>query len=513
VTTPTTGRTVDIPGWFSPLTEARVVSGTPYEATGVVHDSRRVKPGAVFVAVHGLTLDGNTFIADAIERGARYVIVQEDLRKAWEKYVSDDVAFVAVPDARIALAEAAAGYHGHPARQLGMVGVTGTDGKSTTTHLIAHILNANGLRAGYLSSVEFAVGGSVETNATHLTTVEANEVQRYLAQIRDAGGKHAVVEASSIGLDMHRVDQCEFDVGVFTNLSPDHLDYHDGMSEYRDAKGLLFRMLNDTGEKGFGKAAVLNADDETSEYMRGLTSAPVITYGIDRKADIVARDIAPDGYGTKFTVRMFGADVPTRVGLMGAYNAANCVAAIAAAVSQGVEFAAAAESLVLFPGVPGRMELIDEGQPFRVVVDIASTEQAMRNVLRMLRPVTSGKLIALFGAAGERDPGRRRTIARAVAECADYAVITNEDPRSEDPDLILNEIEGALKGSGFRRYDRELDRRQAIEMAFKRAERGDTVLLAGKGTEQSIVIGNTHWPWDERRIAREVLQDMGFVSR
>ena len=177
-------------------------------------------------------------------------------------------------------------------------------------------------------------------------------------------------------------------------------------------------------------------------------------------------------------------------------------------MSQGAEFAAAVHALETFPGVPGRMELIDEGQPFRVVVDIASTEQAMRNVLRMLRPITTGKLIVVFGAAGERDPGRRRTIARAVADIADFAVITNEDPRGEVPDVILDEIEGALKGAGFRRYERELDRRQAIEIAFKRASRGDTVLLAGKGTEQSIVIGGTHWPWDERRIAREVLQEL-----
>jgi UDP-N-acetylmuramoyl-L-alanyl-D-glutamate--2,6-diaminopimelate ligase len=503
-----TTRTLDTPTWFAGLTASRIVSGTPYEATAICHDSRLVKPGAVFVAIHGLSLDGNTFIADALERGARYVIVQEDLEKAWRKYLSEDVAFVAVPDARVALAEAAAGYHGYPARTLGMTGVTGTDGKTTTTHLIAHILNAAGLRAGYLSSVEFGVGGSVETNATHMTTLESNDVQRYLAQIRDAGGRHAVVEASSIGLDQHRVDQCEFDVGVFTNLSPDHLDYHVGMADYREAKAILFRMLNGAAEKGFGKAAVLNADDEASEYLKSVTSVPVVTYGIGKKADITARGIVQDGFGTRFIVRMFGEDVALRIGLLGDYNAANSIAAIASAVSQGVEFGEAVRALESFPGVPGRMEVIDEGQSYRVIVDIASTEQAMRNVLRMLRPVTPGKLIVLFGAAGERDPARRRTIARAVADGADFAVITNEDPRGEVPDAILDEIESALKAVNFRRYARELDRRQAIEIAFKGAEGGDTVLLAGKGTEQSIVIGNTHWPWDERRIAREVLKDL-----
>ena len=504
-----TTRTLELPTWYAGLTSARIISGAPYEATAVVHDSRKVKPGAVFVAIHGLSLDGNTFIADALERGARYVIVEEGRHKSWEKYVTEDVAFIAVPDARVALAEAAAGYHGHPAHAMGLIGVTGTDGKTTTTHLIAHILNASGLRAGYLSSVEFGVGGAVEMNATHMTTLESNEVQRYLAQIRDAGGKHAVVEASSIGLDMHRVDQCDFDVAVFTNLTSDHMDYHGGMVEYREAKAALFRMLDGSPDKGFGKGGVLNADDSASEYFKGVTRAPVITYGVDRKADITAREIRQDGFGTWFVARMFGQDLPVRIPLLGAYNAANSIAAVAAAVAQGVEVAQAVQCLESFPGVPGRMEIIDEGQPYRVIVDIASTEQAMRNVLTMLRTVTPGKLIVLFGAAGDRDPARRRTIARAVADLADHAVITNEDPRGENPDAILDEIESALKNAGFRRIDRELDRREAIGIALKRAEKGDTVLLAGKGTEQSIVIGGTHWPWDERRIAREVLQDLG----
>jgi len=494
------------------LSYARVVSGAPGEAAAICHDSRTVEPGAVFVAIPGFTVDGNSFITDAIARGARFVVVQEDLHERWTRFVNEDVAFVAVPDARVGLAEAAAGFFGHPARSMAMVGVTGTDGKTTTTHLIAHILNETGHRAGYLSSVEFAAGGHAELNASHMTTLEATEVQHYLAKMRDAGARAAVVEASSIGLDLHRVDMCEFDVGVFTNLAPDHLDFHGSMAEYRDAKAILFRMLGTSVEKGFAKAAVLNADEPVSADMRAVTIVPVISYGIAaRDAELAALGITPDGFGTCFKARMFGESVEVRTGLMGEYNVSNCLAAVAAAVSQGAEFAAAVRALATFPGVPGRMERIDGGQPFRVVVDIASTEQAMRNVLRMLRGATKGRLLVVFGAAGERDPGRRRNIARAVADIADYAVITNEDPRGEPPDLILDEIASALRRAGFRRFDRELDRRLAIEMAFKRAGPGDTVLLAGKGTEQSIVIGNTHWPWDERRIARELLEEMRGV--
>jgi UDP-N-acetylmuramoyl-L-alanyl-D-glutamate--2,6-diaminopimelate ligase len=504
----TTRTSAELPTWFRDLTQPIVVSGAPAEASAVCHDSRTVEPGAVFVAIRGLAADGNSFIPDAIAAGARSIIVEADAHERWQRFVNEDVTFVAVPNARVALAEAAAGFFGHPARSMGMVGVTGTDGKTTTTHLIAHVLNANGMRAGYLSSVEFGAGGIVELNATHLTTLEAPDVQRQLARIRQAGARFAAVEASSIGLDMHRVDQCEFDVGVFTNLAPDHLDYHGSMADYRDAKAILFRMLGSSAEKGFGKAAVINADDSVADDMRAATAVPVITYGIRKNADLMARDFAPDGFGMKFSARMFGENVAGRVGLLGEYNISNCLAAAAAAVSQGVEFAAAIAALESFPGVPGRMELIDEGQPFRVIVDIASTEQAMRSVLGMLRPATTGRLIVVFGAAGDRDPARRRGIARAVAERADFAVITNEDPRSEDPDAILDEIAAALKTAGFgRKFERELDRRQALEMAFSRAKPNDTVLLAGKGTEQSIVIGNVHWPWDERRIARELLTD------
>lgn len=504
----TTRTSAELPTWFRGLSQPVVVSGSPEDASAICYDSRRVTPGAVFVAIPGLAADGNSFIPDAISSGARSVVVQMDPPERWRRFVNEDVTFVAVPDARVALAEAAAGFFGHPARSMGMIGVTGTDGKTTTTHLIAHLLNENGLRAGYLSSVEFAAGGIVEMNASHMTTLEAPDVQRYLSKIREAGGHFAAVEASSIGLHLHRVDECEFDVGVFTNLSPDHLDYHGSMADYRDAKALLFRSLGRSVEKGVAKTAVINADDSVATDMRAAAAVPVITYALRERADLMAREIGLDDFGMRFTARMFGEDVDGRVGLLGEYNVMNCLAATAVAVSQGVEFAAAVRAIESFPGVPGRMELIDEGQPFRVVVDIASTEQSMRNVLGMLRAVTSGRLIVVFGAAGERDPARRRGIARAVAERADFAVVTNEDPRSEDPDAIVDEIVAALKRAGFgRKFDRELDRRQAIELAFGRAHKGDTVLLAGKGTEQSIVIGNVHWPWDERRIARELLAE------
>ena len=235
----TTRTSSELPTWFRELSYANLVSGEPAEAVSICQDSRQIRPGSVFVAVLGLTVDGHAFIPNAIAAGAQFVIVQQNLHESWRRYVNEDVTFIAVPDTRVALAEVSAGFYEHPARTMGTIGVTGTDGKTTTTHIIAHILNTAGLRAGYLSSVEFTAGGIFDVNASHMTTVEAPEVQRYLARIHDVGGHYAVIEASSIGLDMHRVDQCEFDVGVFTNLAPDHLDFHGSMAKYRDAKAIL----------------------------------------------------------------------------------------------------------------------------------------------------------------------------------------------------------------------------------------------------------------------------------
>jgi UDP-N-acetylmuramoyl-L-alanyl-D-glutamate--2,6-diaminopimelate ligase len=504
----------EVPAWFAGLSGARLVSGTPGEVTAVCYDSRDVVSGAAFVAIPGGAYDGHAFIPQALAAGASAVIVQEDRRPTWRAQAREKTTFVSVPDTRVALAEAAAAFHRYPARSLCVIGVTGTDGKTTTSHLIAHVFNATGHPAGYLTSVEFGLPESAELNSSHMTTVESADIQRHLVAVRDAGGVYVVLEASSIGLDMHRVDHCEFDVGVFTNLAPDHLDYHGNMLAYHRAKALLFRMLGQSIPKGFPKAAVLNADDPASEAFAAVTSVDVMTYGMRSTAAITASDPAQDGFGMRFRLRAGGAEIDARVPLLGEYNVLNSLAAVSVAISQGVTPRRAAQALESFPGVPGRMERIDEGQPFQVVVDIASTEQAMRNVLRVLRPLTRGRLIVVFGAAGERDVARRSGLAHAVAETADYAVITNEDPRHEDPEGILDDIAAAIEGLGCKQgqhYEREIGRREAIALAFDKARPGDTVLLAGKATEPSIVVGETHWPWDERGTARELLGAQGGV--
>jgi UDP-N-acetylmuramoyl-L-alanyl-D-glutamate--2,6-diaminopimelate ligase len=508
------------PAWLTGISEAEVVGELPASLTAVCYDSRRTEPGCLFVAVPGATprsRDGHEFIAQALAQGAAALVVQADHRPAWERLAeSGRVPLVVVPDSRRALAPLAAAFYGWPARRLRVVGVTGTDGKTSTVHLVAAVLEAAGRRCALLSSAELRSGGRAQVNATHMTTLEAPEVQAFLAGALEAGDQWAVLEASSHGLALHRVDACEFDVAVFTTLGRDHLDFHGSLEEYRAAKGRLFRLLGEAADKGVPKTAVLNADDPASDYFRRLTAASVVTYGLEAPADVMARAVRAEGLAMSFElVGAFGA-VPVKTRLAGRYNVYNCLAAAAVGLSQGLSAEEVKRGLESVSGVPGRMEIIDAGQPFSVVVDIASTPQALTNVLGVLRtaclPVGQagrGRLWAVFGCAGERDPGRRDGMGRAAGRLADFVVLTNEDPRSEDPDAIIEAIAAGLREAGRREGDdfvRIPDRRQAIAYAFERAGDGDVVLLAGKGSEQTMVFGDQHVPWDERAVARELLE-------
>jgi UDP-N-acetylmuramoyl-L-alanyl-D-glutamate--2,6-diaminopimelate ligase len=508
------------PAWLTGVGEAEVVGDLPASLTAVCYDSRRAEPGCLFVAVPGATprsRDGHEFIAEALAQGAAVLVVQADHRPAWERLAeSGRVPLVVVPDSRRALAPLAAAFHGWPARRLRVVGVTGTDGKTTTVHLVAAVLEAAGRRCALLSSAELRSGGRARVNATHMTTLEAPEIQAFLAEALEAGDQWAVLEASSHGLALHRVDACEFDVAVFTTLGRDHLDFHGSLEEYRAAKGRLFRLLEEATDKGVPKTAVLNADDPASDYFRRLTTASVVTYGLEAPADVTAHDVHAGGLAMFFElVGPFGA-VPVKTRLAGRYNVYNCLAAAAVGLSQGLSAEEVKRGLEGVSGVPGRMELIDAGQPFSVVVDIASTPQALTNVLAVLRggclPVGQpgrGRLWAVFGCAGERDPGRRDGMGRVAGRLADFVVLTNEDPRTEDADAIIEAIAAGLRESGRREGDdfvRIPDRRQAIAYAFERAGDGDIVLLAGKGSEQTMVFGDQHVPWDERAVARELLE-------
>ena len=495
--------------WLDGLTQAEVVMGTPGPISAVCYDSRRVVPGGLFVAVPGFVVDGHDHLEEALSRGATALLVQADHRSKWEPLLSrGEGTLVAVPDTRRALAAASAAFYGHPARRLGVVGVTGTDGKTTTIHLIAAVLEAAGRKTGYLSSAEIKMGDEAQINDTHMTTLEAPDIQSALARMVEAGCEFAVIEASSHGLALHRVDVCDFDVAVFTTLGRDHLDFHGTLEEYRTAKSRLFRLLDEGTEKGVEKRAVLNADESVSAFLRQHTGAAITTYGIEYEADVHAREIRLHALELEFSVASAWGDFGVKARLAGPYNVYNCLAAAAVGLSQGVPPATIAGALERFPGVPGHLEAIEVGQPFTVVVDIASTPEALRNVLEVLRHATEGRLWVVFGCAGERDTGRRAGMGRAAGVLADRAVLTNEDPRSEDPDAIIAAIAQGMalaareEGRDFVRIP---DRREAIRYAFEQAQAGDTVLLAGKGAEQTMVFGERHVPWDERSVARDLL--------
>jgi UDP-N-acetylmuramoyl-L-alanyl-D-glutamate--2,6-diaminopimelate ligase len=507
--------------WPSLLPGARTYGNSPETVSAVFYDSRLVTPGSVFVAVPGAlpprSRDGHDFTQAALDRGASVVVVQADRQAKWRTAAgSGRAAFVVVDDTRRALARIAAAFWGFPARRLVTIGVTGTDGKTTTVHLIASVLEAAGLSVDYLSSVAFKTGGDAEINATHMTTVQSPEVQASLAKMVNAGHHYAVIEASSHGLALNRLDECEFDVAVFTTLSSDHLDFHGDLAEYLAAKGRLFEMLDEGVDKGVAKTAVLNADDPASATLHSRTLARAMTYGIDAAADLRAENLRLEALQSDFEiVGTFGRQT-VRLPLPGRHSVYDALAASAAALSLGVSPEAIARGLAAFEGVPGRMEMIDGGQPFRVVVDIASTPEALRRALQVLRPLAKGRLIIAFGCAGERDRGRRDGMGRVAGELADFAVLTNEDPRSEDPEAIIADIAAGLVDVGRREgsdFVRVVDRREAIRRTFAMSRPGDVVLLAGKGTEQSIVIGDEHMSWDERRVARELLSELQMYGR
>jgi UDP-N-acetylmuramoyl-L-alanyl-D-glutamate--2,6-diaminopimelate ligase len=494
---------------------ATLVRGGPdTQVNTVVQDSRKVVPGSLFVAVPGFTVDGHAFLAAAIGSGAAALLVQRDHEPDWCD-LPPGPALVAVDDTRTALAAAAAWSHGHPGRELAVVGITGTDGKTTTSHLLSSIFAAAGVPYGRLGTVDVHVAGAQGTVGNRMTTPEATEVQALLRQMVDAGCEFAIVESTSHGLALHRLDHVEYDVAVLTNLTGDHLDFHETFAAYREAKGLLFEALDQSADKGVPRAAVVNADDPASAYMLSRTKrAAHLRYGLESPAaEILARNVVLRPGGSDFRLITPAGMVETSVRLPALFNVSNALAAAGAALALGIDLEAIGRGLAACPGVPGRMERIDGSQPFEVIVDYAHTGDAVRKVLQVLREVTRGRLIIVVGAAGERDPARREGVGRAAADGADFAIFTSEDPRSEDAAAIVREIAGHAAAAGRapgRDFLEVVDRQDAVAEAFCRARPGDLVVICGKGHEQSMLFAAGALPWDDREVARQELRRAGF---
>ena len=489
--------------------------GPDADVSAICWDSRRAGPGALFVAVPGFRADGHDHIDEAAARGAVAVAVQADHADKWRAIVGQrNLSAIVVSDTRRTLAALAAAFYGHPGRRLRVVGVTGTDGKTTVVHLTSHLLQAAGHRSGLISTVYCKAGDRTWANESRFTTPEAPEVQTLLAEMVAAGADYAVLESSSHGLALHRLDGCEYDVAAMTNVTADHLDFHRSREEYLVAKGRLFAMLDESVPKaGVEKVAVLNADDPASDYFRGLTRARAITYGIERPSDVRAAEISPSDWGSRFRLTTSAGEEEVTLGLPGDFNVHNALAAAAVALSQGVSLADIARGIASFPGVPGRLERIEEGQPFGVVVDFAHAPEALRRVLTFLRGRCRGRLIVVFGCIGERERPRRAGMGQVAGQLADFAILTNDNPFGEDPDAIIAEIAHGLREAGRdegHHFVAIPERREAIAHAFGTAVEGDIVLLAGKGHEQSITLGETVIPWDDRRVARELLSNRSW---
>lgn len=478
------------------------------DVRSVTYDSRKVGPGAVFVAIGGFHRDGHEFIADAVGSGAVAVVA--------EKRSRTKAPVAIVTDSRAALADLAAELFDHPTRRLKLVGVTGTDGKTTTVHLVSDVLEAGGERTGYATTVDFKLAGHEWQNQTRQSTQEAVEIQEFFAELLVAGGTWGVLEATSHALALRKVRGNEIDIAVFTNITPEHLDFHKTLQEYLDAKAILFGMLAASADKGVPKTAVLNADDPHWRYLADKAApARVLTYAIDAHADVQGTIQRADANGSRIRVAAGGNEVEIALPLVGRFNVHNALAAVAAGIAAGVPLAAAKAALEKAAPVRGRMERIVAGQPFTVIVDYAHTPESLDKVLGLLRPLTKGRLIAVFGSAGERDRAKRPRLAEVAARYADLFVITQEDPRLEDPAQILNEIEAGAIGAGKRAGEHYLvidDRTRAISEAIHRARAGDTVLLAGKGHEGSIIVGEEKLPWDEAAAARSALGEVGFAA-
>ncbi|MFZ2488238.1 MAG: UDP-N-acetylmuramoyl-L-alanyl-D-glutamate--2,6-diaminopimelate ligase [Anaerolineae bacterium] len=473
------------------------------DVTAVTADSRQVTAGTLFVAIQGGASDGHHFIPNALARGAVAVVGTADL-------ALDRVPYVRVPDSRQALATLAAALHDHPSRKLRLVGVTGTDGKTTTSNLIYHLLSAAGLQPGMVSTVGARIGQEELDTGLHVTTPDAPDVQRYLAQMVAAGCQAAVLETTSHGLHQGRVAAVDFDVAVVTNITHEHLDYHGTWQAYLDAKALLFRNLTTSTPKPLAtggwqpKVAVLNADDASYPHLRLIPAQRTLTYSVqDASADLYAREVVYAPARTTFRADTPAGSTAIELPLPGPFNVANALAALGAGLALNLPLDTLTAALATMPGVDGRMERIERGQDFVAIVDFAHTPVSLQRALEAVRPMTRGRVIAVFGSAGLRDVAKRGLMPEISTRLADFSILTAEDPRTESLETILAQMaEGARRAGGIeeRTFQRIPDRSAAIAAAVDMAAPGDVVIVCGKGHEQSMCFGVVEHPWRDQHV-------------
>lgn len=507
---------------------ADVLAAVPHTAqgeldqviSGLAYDSRRVEPGYVFVAIRGTHVDGHVYIQQALERGAVAVVYDDPLQPP-----PAHIPAALVASSLVALSALSAAWFNYPGRQLDVVGITGSKGKTTTTFLTAAVLEAEGAQVGFMSTVDFKIAGRQWPNKTRQSTPEALETQAMLREMVAAGCRYAVVESTSHGLSprWNRLGDCEYDIAVITNVTHEHLDYHGSVEQYRQDKAELFRMLQSSATikqiQGapvqLRKVAIVNADDPHAALYREAAGPDVqqLAYGVHTAADLRATEIESTSRGLRFMLHAPDGIFPVRLQLVGTFYVYNVLAALTVGYARGIDLALAIERLAAISGINGRMDQVNQGQPFSVLVDYAHNPDSFEQVMRMMRPLALKRLIALFGSAGERDREKRPLQGAIAARWCDVLILTDEDPRGEDSHAILEEIAAGAASAGRREACLLIpDRREAIKTALGMAEPGDVVLCLGKGHEGTIIYARGDMAWDERRVVEEELTALGYSS-
>lgn len=485
------------------LTGSKVIGDGSAECHDLKIDSRKVLPGDLFICLPGHTVDGHNYAQQAAEQGATALVVQR---------VLDGVSLpqLLVRDCRLAMSVLAGVFLGSPSRKLKVIGVTGTNGKTTTTYLIERILNDQGHKTGLIGTIQRRFDG--KSYPMSGTTPESLELQRYLHEMVEAKGEYCVMEVSSHALEQGRAKGTNFRTAIFTNLTQDHLDYHKTMDEYRQAKALLFSRLGNTyaEDEDCRKFAVLNADDPSYDFFAKQTAVEVLTYGVENEADVRASNISITARGTSFHVDTFRGSADITLRMVGKFNVYNALAAITAALLEHIPLEDIKNSLEAVPGVDGRVEAVDAGQPFAVIVDYAHTPDGLENVLKTVKEFAEGRVLCVFGCGGDRDRTKRPIMGQIASKYSDYVLVTSDNPRTEEPKAILLDIEQGLLQSNVsnERYKLIEDRREAIEKAIEMASPGDVVLIAGKGHETYQLIGKEVHDFDDRLVAKEAIRGL-----
>jgi UDP-N-acetylmuramoyl-L-alanyl-D-glutamate--2,6-diaminopimelate ligase len=464
------------------------------EIQGLSCDSKNIHNDYIFVAVKGNKLDGHQFIDEAISRGAKVIISQHDFS------LPKGVNKILVKDTRLTLPKLASNFFGHPAQKLKIIGVTGTNGKTTITYLINDILIRAGFKTGLIGTVQYRLNDRVIPSTN--TTPGPIELQSFLKEMLSHGLEYAVIEVSSHSLDQHRIDEIYFDAAIFTNLTLDHLDYHGNFENYFLAKAKLFEKLKPAGK------AIINIDDKYGvRFKKIVKNNPFFSYGLSEKADIYAQDIKLSLEGSEISLVTLYGSFELKTKLIGLHNVYNILAATGAAMAQGVNLDIIQEALSQSEGAPGRLQPIKEGQPFKVFVDYAHSDDALKNVLTALNKIKKRNILLLFGCGGERDRSKRPLMAKVASELADWVIITSDNPRGEDPEAIIEEIERGLPDN-FENYFKIVDREKAIEKIITMAKKDDIILIAGKGHENYQIFKDRVIPFNDREAARKYIKQL-----